>query len=84
MSASDDQKPFKEKSGETLVKEVVDATGLPSDWVEGELTAILDSSGHDAEKLTLEELRASLAAWLETLKDTLIQEEILSEDSKLH
>ncbi len=54
-------------SDSELLTEVASLTGLPVDWVQTELTAIVKKSGHTPEQLTLEELRASMLEYLEEM-----------------
>lgn len=50
-----------------LLSEVASLTGLPVDWVESELTQIVQKSGHKPNDLTLDELRASMLEYLEEM-----------------
>jgi hypothetical protein len=50
-----------------LLSEVASLTGLPVDWVHSELTQIVEKSGHAPAELTLDELRASMLAYLEEM-----------------
>ncbi|MBC7384571.1 MAG: hypothetical protein H7301_00225 [Cryobacterium sp.] len=63
-----------EQSSDLLV-EVASLTGLPVEWVQTELTQIVKSSGHAPEQLTLEELRASMLAYLEEMNRELMAQE---------
>ncbi len=53
--------------GNQLFNEVVEYTGLPRQSIAKELRKLLRVRGLDATKLTLEELRACLASFLEEL-----------------
>lgn len=56
--------------GEELLRTIVDLTGLPEGFAQKELHEILDSSGESPEtraNITLDELRAALIRYLETM-----------------
>lgn len=59
-----------------LLTEVASLTGLPVDWVQTELTAIVKKSGHTPEQLTLEELRASMLEYLEEMNREMNAQEV--------
>jgi len=61
--------------GTELLDEVASLTGLPEDMVQKELQQILSASGHNAEELTLDGLRASMLKYLETMIDEIPSEE---------
>jgi hypothetical protein len=56
--------------GKDLLTTIASATGLPSDLVMAELLRLVEKSGKSAEDLSLEELRAILADFLQ---DVLLQ-----------
>ena len=53
--------------GFAIVSEVVQHTGLAGTLIEPELSAIIESAGHSASTLTLEQLRAAMLTYLESL-----------------
>lgn len=53
--------------GETLVKTVIRATGLPQEPIEREFEALLSQQGKNIETLTLDELREVMAEYLQTV-----------------
>ena len=53
-------------SGNELVRTLLSSTGLPESLVGEEFGTILESTGHSASTLTLEQLRAAMLAYLET------------------
>jgi predicted aspartyl protease len=53
--------------GERLIQTVVSLTDLPEPLIGEEMAHILEASGHSSENLTIEELRASMLAYLEAL-----------------
>ena len=55
--------------GEALIKTVVDSTGLPNDPVVEELNRLIEKAGLQKETLTLDDMRAILADYLQ---DTLL------------
>ncbi len=55
--------------GEALIKTVIDCTGIPSDSMAKELDRLIAKAGLQKETLTLDEMRAILA---EYLQDTLL------------
>jgi hypothetical protein len=55
--------------GEELIQAVISMTGLPENLAQGELERILRATGHDAQNLTLDDLRQALVMYLETLHD---------------
>ena len=55
--------------GEALIKTVIDSTGIPSDSMAKELDRLIAKAGLQKETLTLDEMRAILA---EYLQDTLL------------
>lgn len=55
-----------------LLKKVVSLTGLPSDLVQRELSGILENAGHSGEELTLEDLRAVMVAYLDSIQEDMI------------
>ena len=61
--------------GHALVSEVVQHTGLAGTLIEPELSAIIESAGHSASTLTLEQLRAAMLTYLESLHEGMTEEE---------
>ncbi len=55
--------------GETLIKTVIDSTGLPSDPIAEELNRLIEKAGLQKESLTLDDMRTILADYLQ---DTLL------------
>ena len=51
--------------GATLLKEVTQATGLPNEPVEQELKRLVTAAGLDESAITLDDLRAVLAEYLQ-------------------
>ena len=71
--------------GLELLNEVVSLTGLPEQWtseVQAELTSIVKTSGHAPQNLTLDELRASMVAYLETLQKEFEDQEQLESEQR--
>jgi hypothetical protein len=65
--------------GQELLNEVASLTGLSEHLheVQAELTNIIQTSGHTPQNLTLEELRASMVAYLESLQKDFEAQELL-------
>lgn len=55
--------------GEALIKTVIDSTGLPSDTMAEELNRLIAKAGLQKDTLTLDDMRAILADYLQ---DTLL------------
>ena len=55
--------------GEALIKTVIDSTGLPSDTMAEELNRLIAKAGLQKDALTLDDMRAILADYLQ---DTLL------------
>ena len=66
------------QDGQSLIDSVVDLTGLPKELVQTELTGIISNNGYDPAKLTLDDLREVMLAYLES-----IQSDIDSTDSDI-
>lgn len=64
-----------ESKDSELLTEVASLTGLPVDWVQSELTQIVKKSGHAPNELTLDELRASMLAYLEEMNREMSSQE---------
>jgi hypothetical protein len=73
-----------ELSGLELMETVVSATGLPEDPVQAELTKILAVAGCAPENLTIDELRAALLGYLETLQEEIIPAEHAASEQSDH
>lgn len=69
------QENTKSSQGQGLLEEVASLTGLPQDWMQNELHRIVTASGHQPSELTLDELRASMLAYLEQMMDQIPAEE---------
>jgi len=65
------QNVLEKAQGAELISTLVELTGLPQDWVQSELSGILDQAGCNPEKLTLEDLRRALLDYLETVQQDL-------------
>jgi len=64
MSHSQDD----QEQGDDLIQTLLDATGLPKEVAQKELENILEKSGHgDASELTLDQLRAAMIEYLESI-----------------
>lgn len=75
-----------EPKGEELLQTLVNLTGLPEEFAQKELHEILDSSGESPESradITLEELRAALIRYLETMDPELEENSELNVDGKI-
>ena len=57
-----------EPDGQELLQVLVSLTGLPEEWVRRELDHILEKSGKGQENLTLDELRAAMVIYLESIQ----------------
>lgn len=65
----------KTAQGQGLLEEVASLTGLPQEWMQTELHRIVTASGHQPSELTLDELRASMLAYLEQMMDQIPAED---------
>ncbi|MCC7442812.1 MAG: hypothetical protein IT285_14350 [Bdellovibrionales bacterium] len=59
----------KDRSGEELLSTIVELTGLEEGAVRQELGNILDGAGQPQADVTLEQLRAALLQYLESLNE---------------
>jgi hypothetical protein len=57
--------------GERLVQTVVSLTDLPEPLIRDEMTQLLEATGHSSQDLTIEQLRASMLAYLEALHESI-------------
>lgn len=80
--------PIEKKQGSELISELVELTALPAGesamdttMVEDELTAILEKAGCQKEDVTLDELRAALITYLESLQDQFHPQEVSGSDA---
>ena len=64
----------KELGGQELIEQLVALSGLPRIGVEAELRRILEKSGHDPKKLTMDQLRTAMMEYLCTIEGDLFQE----------
>lgn len=55
--------------GEALIRTMIDSTGLPQDSIAEELNRLIEKAGLQKETLTLDDMRAILADYLQ---DTLL------------
>ena len=51
--------------GDALISILVEATGLPKDWVESELRLLMNKRGYSSENMTLESMREILAEFMQ-------------------
>ena len=63
-------------SGEDVLKEVVQMTGLPADYLHSEINTLLGTECEDVKDLSLDQLRKVLLNYLETLNDEMTQQQI--------
>ncbi len=63
-------------SGNDVLKEVVQMTGLPEEFLRSEINSLLGMEGEDVKDLSLDQLRSVLLNYLETLKVDMTQEQI--------
>ena len=61
--------------GEDLIATVVALTGLPTESMQTELETLIEDAGQDSKNLTIEDLRAAMISYLETLQAELEQSE---------
>jgi hypothetical protein len=67
--------------GFALVSEVVQHTGIAGTLIEPELSAIIEGAGHSASTLTLEQLRAAMLSYLESMNVGMSEDEESDEPS---
>ena len=65
-----------DSNGKKLLNEVANLTGLPEPWVQAELHSIVETSGHAPTEVTLDELRASMLAYLESMQKEVEEQEL--------
>lgn len=53
--------------GSELIKFLSENSGLPTDWVQGQMTSLIDSKGIDPSQITLEDIRVILADCLQEI-----------------
>ena len=63
-----------DQGGSKVLKEVVQLTGLPEDYLESEISSFLGTAGESVNNLSLDQLRSVLLNYLETLNATIEQE----------
>lgn len=56
-----------EPAGQQLIQTVVDHTGLPEELVHREITQILELTGTSSDRLTLDDFRQAMLAYLEQM-----------------
>jgi hypothetical protein len=56
-------------SGQDVLNEVVQMTGLPADYLHAEINSFLGTGCEDVKDLSLDQLRSLLLNYLETLND---------------
>lgn len=57
-----------ELGGQSLIQTIVSLTELPVPLVQQEMHQIIEASGHQTESLTLEQLRAAMVSYLESIQ----------------
>ena len=67
-------KKDEESGGQELVQTLVSLTGLPEPWVSQELLQILETTGQNAQEITLEKLREAMLVYLEEVHASLSKE----------
>jgi len=55
------------QEGEELLKSIIELTGVPAQQMQGVVQDILSQTGQTVDALTLDQLRAAMLAYLETL-----------------
>jgi hypothetical protein len=69
MDVSDRDNAFQvEQEGQELIETVVSLTGLPAPLMQKELQTILETAGQNTSDLTLDDLRAAMLTYLESLQ----------------
>jgi hypothetical protein len=63
-------------SGEDVLNEVVQLTGLPADYLHAEINSLLGTECESVKDLSLDQLRKVLLNYLETLNDEMTQDSI--------
>lgn len=58
-------------AGRELIEEVISLTELPEPLISQELEALIQDSGKNPETLTIDELRASMLAYLEMINSSM-------------
>ena len=61
--------------GALVLQEVVQLTGLPSEYLDSEITNFLGTTGESVNDMTLDQLRSVLMNYLETINQEMIEEE---------
>ncbi len=64
-----------ELNGQDLLQTVTSLTGLPEELIRGELDQIVAVAGQDSQNLTLDQLRAVLVSYLESMEADLMAED---------
>ena len=62
------------KEGAEVLQEVVQMTGLPEEYLDSELTALLGTAGESVNNLTLDQLRSVLMNYLESINEEMNSE----------
>jgi hypothetical protein len=65
-----------EASGNDVLNEVVQMTGLPADYLHAEINSFLGTGCEDVKDLSLDQLRSVLLNYLDTINDQMTQEQI--------
>lgn len=63
-----------EREGAAVLKEVVQMTGLPEQYLDSEITQFLGTSTESVNDLTLDQLRSVLLNYLETVNEEMNSE----------
>lgn len=63
-------------SGQDVLHEVGQMTGLPTEYLNAEINSFLGTANEDVKNLSLDQLRSVLLNYLETLNDEMTQEQI--------
>ena len=66
-SEKSEPRSSEEREDSDLLGTLISLSGLPEEWVRGELDPILDEKGSQKQELTLNEVREALAAYLESI-----------------
>ena len=62
------------REGAAVLKEIVQMTGLPEQYLDSEITQFLGTSSDSVNDLTLDQLRSVLLNYLETVNEEMNQE----------
>lgn len=62
--------------GDELLRQVATLSGLPGEWVTQELEGVFENMGCDSSQLTLEQLRAAMLAYLESIQADMMPDDL--------